>query len=225
SDPIVLDRADGYIGVLIDDLVTRGTSEPYRMFTSRAEYRLSLRADNADRRLTPVGIRHGVVGAERARAFAAKAEAIEMARRRLAELRLSPTALGRHGLTVNADGVARSASELLAYPGVDIARLATIWPELGAIGPTVAEQLEIDGRYSGYLERQARDIAMFRRDEALLLPATLDYGTVGGLSAEIRGKLTAARPSTLGGAGRISGVTPAALLALLQYVKRQPAAT
>ncbi|HEX3882780.1 MAG TPA: tRNA uridine-5-carboxymethylaminomethyl(34) synthesis enzyme MnmG [Stellaceae bacterium] len=221
--PLVLDRADAYVGVLIDDLVTRGTSEPYRMFTSRAEYRLTLRADNADRRLTPIGVRYGAVGEQRSRSFAAKASAIEAARRQFDELRLSPTALGRHGLVVNTDGVARSAAELLAYPGVDVARLAAIWPELGGIEPAVAEQLEIDARYSGYLQRQARDIVMFRRDETLLLPTTLDYGAIGGLSAEVRGKLAAARPATLGGAGRISGVTPAALVALLQYVKRQPA--
>jgi tRNA uridine 5-carboxymethylaminomethyl modification enzyme len=220
--PIVLDRADGYIGVLIDDLVTRGTSEPYRMFTSRAEYRLTLRADNADQRLTPIGLAAGCVGAPRARAFAAKMAALDSARRRLAALRLSPTALGRHGLAVNADGIARSAGELLAHPGIDLARLAAVWPELGMIAPQIAEQLEIDARYVGYLERQARDIAAFRRDEALLLPEALDYGVVGGLSAEIRGKLSAARPATLGAAARISGVTPAALVALLQYVKRRP---
>jgi tRNA uridine 5-carboxymethylaminomethyl modification enzyme len=137
-------------------------------------------------------------------------------------LRLSPTALRRHGLMVNADGIARSATELLAHPGIDIARLAAIWPELGRIPADIAEQLEIDARYAGYLERQARDIAAFRRDEALLLPDSLDYSAVGGLSAEIRGKLGAARPATLGAAARISGVTPAALLVLLQYVKRRP---
>ena len=135
---------------------------------------------------------------------------------------MSPTALRRHGLTVNADGVARSAAELLAHPGIDVARLAAIWPELGAMSAEIAEQLEIDARYAGYLDRQARDIAAFRRDEALLLPDGLDYAAVGGLSAEIRGKLHAARPATLGAAARISGVTPAALVALLQYVKRRP---
>ena len=218
----VLDRADAYIGVLIDDLVTRGTTEPYRMFTSRAEYRLTLRADNADQRLTPLGIRIGAVGAERAGAFAEKIAALDAARRLVAERRLSPTALRRHGLAVNADGVARSAAELLAHPGIDLARLAAVWPELAAIPSDIAEQLEIDARYAGYLERQARDIAAFRRDEALLLPDALDYAAVGGLSAEIRGKLGAARPATLGAAARISGVTPAALVALLQYVKRRP---
>ena len=222
AKPLVLDRADAYIGVLIDDLVTRGTSEPYRMFTSRAEYRLTLRADNADQRLVPIGLAYGSVGSERAQAFAAKIAALDEARRLAAELRLSPTALRRHGLAVNADGIARSAAELLAHPGIDVVRLAAIWPELGAISPEIAEQLEIDARYAGYLERQARDIAAFRRDEALLLPDELDYAAVGSLSAEICGKLAAARPATLGAAARISGVTPAALVALLQYVKRRP---
>jgi tRNA uridine 5-carboxymethylaminomethyl modification enzyme len=221
--PLVLDRADAYIGVLIDDLVTRGTSEPYRMFTSRAEYRLSLRADNADQRLTPLGLGVGAIGAERAGAFAAKLAALESGRRLVAGLRLSPTALRQHGIAVNADGVARSAAELLAHPGIDVVRLAAIWPALGGLAPDIAEQLEIDARYAGYLERQARDIAAFRRDEALFLPESLDYAAVGSLSAEIRSKLAAARPATLGAAGRISGVTPAALVALLQYVKRRPA--
>jgi tRNA uridine 5-carboxymethylaminomethyl modification enzyme len=224
SAPLLLDRADAYIGVLIDDLVTRGTSEPYRMFTSRAEYRLSLRADNADQRLTPVGVCIGAVGAARAAAFAAKRAALDDARILARRLRATPTALARHGFTVNADGVARSAMELLAHPDIDVPRLASIWPQLGILAPAIAEQLEIDARYSGYLERQARDIAAFRRDEALALPAALDYAGIGGLSAEIRGKLAAARPATLGAAARISGVTPAALVALLQYVKRRPAA-
>ncbi|TMK29411.1 MAG: tRNA uridine-5-carboxymethylaminomethyl(34) synthesis enzyme MnmG, partial [Alphaproteobacteria bacterium] len=220
--PLVLDRADAYIGVLVDDLVTRGTSEPYRMFTSRAEYRLTLRADNADQRLTPIGLAYGAIGGERAQAFAGKMAALDAARRLAGELRLSPTALRRHGLMVNADGIARSAAELLAHPGIDMARLAAIWPELSGISPDIAEQLAIDALYAGYLERQARDITAFRRDEALLLPDGLDYGAIGGLSAEIRGKLAAARPATLGAAARISGVTPAALVALLQYVKRRP---
>ena len=222
APPLVLDRADAYIGVLIDDLVTRGTDEPYRMFTSRAEYRLTLRADNADQRVTPIGLRAGAIGGERARAFAEKSAALEAARLLVGKLRLSPSALRRHGLSVNADGVARSAGELLAYPGIDVARLAAIWPALGALAPAVAEQLEIDARYAGYLGRQARDIGAFRRDEALLLPESLDYTAVGSLSAEIRGKLAASCPATLGAAARISGVTPAALVALLQYVKRQP---
>jgi tRNA uridine 5-carboxymethylaminomethyl modification enzyme len=224
APPLVLDRADAYIGVLIDDLVTRGTSEPYRMFTSRAEYRLSLRADNADQRLTPIGVRVGAVGGQRAAAFTAKMAALERARSLAASLRLSPSALSRHGIIVNADGISRSVADLLSYRDIDMNKLASIWPELAVIPAEIAEQIEIDAGYAGYLERQARDIAAFRRDEALLLPEALDYGAIGGLSAEVRGKLASAQPATLGAASRISGVTPAALIALLQYVKRRPEA-
>ena len=220
-EPLVLDRAQAYIGVLIDDLVTRGTTEPYRMFTSRAEYRLTLRADNADQRLTPIGEAMGVVGVERSRRFAGKAAVLVAARACLGELRMTPAALKRHGIAVNDDGIARSAAELLAHPGIDLARLTAIWPELGGFCPEIAEQVEIDARYAGYLERQARDIAAFRRDEALLLPAALDYTAVGGLSREVTQKLTSTRPTTLGAAARISGVTPAALVTLLRYVKRR----
>jgi tRNA uridine 5-carboxymethylaminomethyl modification enzyme len=220
----MLDRADAYIGVLIDDLVTRGTSEPYRMFTSRAEYRLSLRADNADQRLTPIGVRVGAVGARRVAAFAAKMAALERGRSLAASLRLSPSALSRYGINVNADGITRSAADLLGHRDIGINKLSSIWPELATIPAEIAEQIEIDAGYAGYLERQARDIVAFRRDEALLLPEALDYGAIGGLSAEVRGKLASARPATLGAASRISGVTPAALVALLQYVKRRPEA-
>ena len=223
AEPLVLDRADAYIGVLIDDLVTRGTSEPYRMFTSRAEYRLTLRADNADQRLTPIGLRLGCVSWEREQRFTAKIAALTEARRRLAESRMTPAALQRRGITVNEDGIPRSAADLLAHPGIDMARLAQVWPELTAVPPAIAEQLEIDARYAGYLERQERDIAAFRRDEALLLPQDLDYASIGGLSREISDKLAAARPATLGAAARISGVTPAALVALLKHVKRRAA--
>jgi len=223
AEPIVLDRADAYIGVLIDDLVTRGTSEPYRMFTSRAEYRLTLRADNADQRLTPIGLRVGCVGAARSQRFAAKTTALTQARQCLAALRMTPPALKRHGIAVNEDGISRSAAELLGYPEIDLARLAQVWPELAALAPQIAEQLEIDARYAGYLERQERDIASFRRDEALLLPPDLNYTAVGSLSHEICDKLALARPATLGAAARISGVTPAALVALLKHVKRRAA--
>jgi tRNA uridine 5-carboxymethylaminomethyl modification enzyme len=221
ADPLMLDRADAYIGVLIDDLVTRGTSEPYRMFTSRAEYRLTLRADNADQRLTPIGLRLGCVGSARGQRFAAKMSALAKARQQLAALRMTPPALKRHGIAVNEDGISRSAAELLAFRGIDIARLARVWPELGSLTKDIAEQLEIDARYAGYLERQERDIASFRRDEALLLPPDLDYRAVGSLSREIQEKLASARPATLGAAARISGVTPAALVALLKHVKRR----
>jgi tRNA uridine 5-carboxymethylaminomethyl modification enzyme len=216
----VLDRADAYIGVLIDDLVTRGTTEPYRMFTSRAEYRLVLRADNADQRLTPLGIAQGCVGAPRAAVFTAKLAELDRVRSLAQSLRLTPPALGRHGIAVNADGIPRSAAELLAYPGIAVDRLAAIWPVLAGIAPDIAEQLEIDARYAGYIDRQSADILAFRRDESLLLSDDLDYGAIGSLSSEIRLKLSAARPATLGAAARISGVTPAALVALLKYVRR-----
>ncbi|MGH7090149.1 MAG: FAD-dependent oxidoreductase, partial [Stellaceae bacterium] len=218
-----LDRANAYIGVLIDDLVTRGTSEPYRMFTSRAEYRLVLRADNADQRLTPLGMALGCVRLERGRAFGAKATALAAGRAAVRTARLSPSALRRHGIEVNADGIARSAADLLAYPGIDLARLAAIWPELGGFAPEIAEQLEIDGKYAGYLERQDAEIRAFRRDENLKLPRDLDYAAIGSLSREVRSKLGTARPASLGAAARISGVTPAALVALLRHVRREPA--
>ncbi|MEL7029534.1 MAG: tRNA uridine-5-carboxymethylaminomethyl(34) synthesis enzyme MnmG, partial [Pseudomonadota bacterium] len=202
-------RADGYIGVLIDDLVTRGVSEPYRMFTSRAEYRLLLRADNADQRLTLMGEAAGCVGSERAAAYRAKAEALAEARRWAGETTLTPPEAARHGLKVNQDGARRSVMDLLAYPEVNAARLVSIWPELGRMPPAVVEQLEIDARYAGYLDRQAADVAAFRRDEDLVLPRDLDYAVIPGLSNEARAKLEAARPGTLGQAGRLEGMTPA----------------
>ena len=220
GEAVTFDRASSYIGVLIDDLVTRGTNEPYRMFTSRAEYRLVLRADNADQRLTPRGIAIGCVGSERKTAFEAKLAALEDARGLAQGLRLTPPALRARGIVVNEDGVPRTAAELLAYPGIDHVRLCGVWPELAAISPAIAEQLEIDARYAGYLERQEADIRAFRKDEALALPVDLDYDAIGSLSAEIRSKLRSARPTTLGAAGRISGVTPAALVALLKYVRK-----
>lgn len=216
----VLDRADAYIGVLVDDLVTRGTAEPYRMFTSRAEYRLRLRADNADQRLTPQGIALGAVGHERENRFAAKALALKEGRALAHRLEITPKAAAAAGIPVNQDGVHRSAAHLLRYPGVTVATLARIWPEFAGMAPEIAEQLEIDGRYAGYVERQDADIAAFRRDEALKLPADLDYAAIGGLSIEAREKLARIRPQTLGQAGRISGVTPAALSALLVHVRR-----
>ncbi len=217
----VLDRAQAYVGVLIDDLVTLGTSEPYRMFTSRAEYRLSLRADNADQRLTPLGNRVGCVGADRRHAYAAKAKALQDARAIVAGLEASPSTLRGRGLAVNLDGVRRRAVELLAYPGIDLGRLAAIWPDLGAVPPDIAEQLEIEARYAGYLARQDADIRAFRRDESLTLPSDLDYGAIPSLSAEARDKLGRSRPHTIGAAARISGVTPAALTALLGHLRRR----
>ncbi|WP_298725034.1 tRNA uridine-5-carboxymethylaminomethyl(34) synthesis enzyme MnmG [uncultured Ferrovibrio sp.] len=216
----ILDRADAYIGVLIDDLVTLGTREPYRMFTSRAEYRLSLRADNADQRLTPLGLKIGCVGVSRETSWTAKAAALAEARALVRSLKMTPPELVKRGLPVNQDGQIRSAAMLLGYPGMTVAKLAEIWPELRGLRPDIVEQLEIDGRYAGYMERQEADILAFRKDESLSLPPDLDYDAVGGLSNEVRTKLKEHRPGTLGQAARISGVTPAALSALLGYVKK-----
>ncbi len=224
GEPVILDRADAYIGVMIDDLVTRGTQEPYRMFTSRAEYRLSLRADNADLRLTPMGLDAGCIGPDRARAFAAKSAALGDAMAFVKSATASPAELARAGIHVNRDGARRFIHDLLGYPDMDIARLGELWPALGDLRPDVAEQLEISGRYAGYMERQEADIIAFKKQESLHLPRDLAYDDVAGLSNEIRGKLSAARPATLGAAARISGVTPAALTALLVHVRRRRAA-
>ncbi|WP_417320850.1 tRNA uridine-5-carboxymethylaminomethyl(34) synthesis enzyme MnmG [Emcibacter sp.] len=221
SEAFYLDRADAYIGVMIDDLVTKGTREPYRMFTSRAEYRLKLRADNADQRLTPLGEQIGAISSERSRVFGEKRESLAKYRNMAAELKITPNEAEKFGLKINKDGVPRSAMTLLSYPDINLSRLVEIWPELGDISPEIAEQLEIDATYSGYLERQEADILAFRKDENLLLPIDLAYDHIDGLSNEIREKLKQARPATLGAAGRISGVTPAALTTLLRYVKRK----
>jgi len=221
AGPFEVTRAEGYIGVMIDDLVTRGVTEPYRMFTSRAEYRLSLRADNADQRLTPKGIELGCVGAGRTRKFADKMREIEAARALAHALSLTPPQAEARGLKVNQDGQRRDALALLAYPSIEFAQLAAIWPELGSLSRQAREQLEIDAMYSGYLERQALDVEAFKRDEDLRLSPDLDYAAVGGLSNEVREKLSNARPVTLGQASRIEGVTPGALTALLAHVKRE----
>jgi tRNA uridine 5-carboxymethylaminomethyl modification enzyme len=216
-----LDRAEAYIGVLIDDLVSRGVSEPYRMFTSRAEYRLRLRADNADQRLTAKGARLGCVSRTRAEAFRDKARALKAGRALLDRVSATPDALARAGIAVKRDGVRRNAFDLLRYPDLDMTVLRRFWPELGRLRPDVVAQLEIDACYAGYLERQEADIRAFRRDEALVLPARLDYDAVAGLSHEARETLKRGRPETLGAAARLSGVTPAALIVLLGHVKRR----
>ncbi|WP_395673766.1 tRNA uridine-5-carboxymethylaminomethyl(34) synthesis enzyme MnmG [Phenylobacterium sp.] len=223
QEPAQFARDEAYIGVLIDDLVTRGVTEPYRMFTSRAEFRLTLRADNADQRLTDKGLALGVVGSARACAWGEKRQALVAARAEAAGLQLTPAEAIRAGLPVKADGQRRDLSQLLAYPSIDFARLAAIWPQIAAWSPQVREQIEIDAGYAGYLDRQAADAAAFRRDEDLRLPADLDYGGVGGLSNEVREKLAAVRPLTLGQAARIEGVTPGALTALLAHVRRRAA--
>ena len=218
--PFEVSRAEGYIGVMIDDLVTRGVTEPYRMFTSRAEFRLSLRADNADQRLTPKGIALGCVGAERSRVFADKMREIDAARGLAKSLQMTPQRARERGLKVNQDGQRRDALQLLAYPDIGFDQLAAVWPELTSLSKQAREQLEIDALYSGYLDRQALDVAAFKRDENLRLDPALDYALVGGLSNEVREKLAAARPVTLGQAARIEGVTAGALTALLAHVKR-----
>jgi len=223
ADPAQFARDEAYIGVLIDDLVTRGVTEPYRMFTSRAEFRLTLRADNADQRLTGKGVELGVVGSGRAAVFHVKQQALVAARAEAHALTLTPAAAAKAGLPVKADGQRRNVLELLAYPTIAFEDLARIWPQIGGWAPAVREQIEIDASYAGYLDRQAADAEAFRRDEDLRLPGGLDYAAIGGLSNEVREKLAAVRPLTLGQAGRIEGVTPGALTALLAHVRRRAA--
>ena len=223
ADPAEFARDEAYIGVLIDDLVTKGVTEPYRMFTSRAEFRLTLRADNADQRLTARGVALGLVGPRRAAVFREKADALTQARDHAQTLTLTSTAAARTGLPVKADGQRRNFIELLAYPTISFEDLATVWPEVSAWRADVREQVEIDAAYAGYLDRQVADADAFRRDENLRLPAELDYAGIGGLSNEVREKLIAVRPATLGQAGRIEGVTPGALTALLAHVRRRAA--
>jgi tRNA uridine 5-carboxymethylaminomethyl modification enzyme len=220
SPAIVFDRADGYLGVMIDDLVTRGITEPYRMFTSRAEYRLTLRADNADQRLTDKGIALGCVGEARRARHAAKMAALEAAKSLAKSLTLTPNEAARHGITLNKDGHRRSAFELMAYPEIGWTEVRRIWPELSAIEPGIAVHLEIDAKYDVYLKRQTADVEAFRRDEALVL-ADIDYSQVPGLSNEVRAKLAAAQPWTVGQAARIDGMTPAALGILAAYLRRE----
>ena len=222
SDVFTVDRAEGYMGVMVDDLTSRGTVEPYRMFTSRAEYRLKLRADNADLRLTDLGIAADCVGSERAAAFAEKKDALAKARAHLDSLVVTPTSLAARGHKINQDGVRRSGFDLLSYKDIGWWQLQDLWPELEGIRADVREQLEIEGRYAGYMERQDADIRAFRKDEALALPEALDYADVGGLSNEVRQKLTDARPATLGAAARIPGITPAGLTTLLRHVRKPP---
>ena len=219
ADPVVLDRAQAYIGVLIDDLVTKGVTEPYRMFTSRAEYRLTLRADNADQRLTPVGERAGCVGSARSAMFAAKMARLDTARTAMRTLNLTPNEAQKQGLSVKLDGVRRSAMDLLSLRDVDLPVLTRIWPQIAAFDADIAEQLEIDSQYAGYLDRQEADILAFRKDEELRLPDALDYAAIRGLSTEAATKLGLIRPATLGQAARIDGVTPAALTLVLAHAR------
>ena len=223
-ETFTLDRADAYIGVLIDDLISRGAPEPYRMFTSRAEYRLRLRADNADQRLTNAGLALGCVGSERTGVWLAKEASLAASRDLVRSVSMTSSELSKIGVHVNQDGQRRNAFDLLRYPQNVWADVVRIWPELNTVPPAISEQIEIDAAYAGYMDRQEADILAFRRDESLVLPADLNYEDVGSLSTEIRQKLAQARPATLGAASRIPGVTPAAIIALLRFVKKRPKA-
>lgn len=220
KEPFVVDRSQGYIGVMIDDLVTRGITEPYRMFTSRAEYRLSLRADNADQRLTPLGVERGFVSDTRRLAFDTKMAKIEQARDLLETLSVTPSEARKKGLPVNQDGIRRSAFDLLSYPNVTYEMLTTIWPELGAVDRGIAEQVATDALYAVYLDRQMADIEALKRDEVLRIPDDFDYEAIVGLSNEVKQKLIDVGPATLGQASRMDGITPAALTLILSHLKR-----
>jgi tRNA uridine 5-carboxymethylaminomethyl modification enzyme len=221
SAPIQFDRAQGYVGVMIDDLVTRGVTEPYRMFTSRAEYRLTLRADNADQRLTDKGIALGCVGAARARKHRIKMAAVDAARSMAHALTITPSEAGQHGISLRKDGQRRSAFELLAYPNIAVDDLARVWPRFGELDRKIAAQLEIDAKYDVYLSRQLADVESYRRDESLILGDDIDYAALPGLSNEVRHKLQTQRPRTIGHAGRLDGITPAALTLLVAHLRRR----
>jgi tRNA uridine 5-carboxymethylaminomethyl modification enzyme len=221
GDAVVFDRAEGYLGVMVDDLVTRGVTEPYRMFTSRAEYRLTLRADNADQRLTDKGIALGCVSPERGKRHRAKMAALNEAHRMAETLNVTPNEAARHGLELRRDGQRRSAFDLLSYPDIGVADIARIWPRFGELDRKIAEQLETDAKYAVYLDRQAADVESYRRDEALVLGDDLDYAALAGLSNEVRHKLQTQKPRTIGHAGRIDGITPAALTLLAAYLNRE----
>ena len=216
----VIKRSDGYMGVLIDDLVTKGTKEPYRMFTSRSEYRLLLRSDNADQRLTPLGIEIGCVGKERQRFFEDKTKMIQEGFKIAKSYNLSPDALLKKGIKINKDGKKRNIIDLLSFSNITTSKLKNILPELKKLNKDVIEQIEIEAKYAGYLERQRADIVDFKKDESLKIPKSINYKDVGSLSNEIIEKLSLIKPATLGAASRVSGVTPAAVIAILRFVKK-----
>jgi tRNA uridine 5-carboxymethylaminomethyl modification enzyme len=220
SEPVLFSRTSSYIGVMLDDLTTRGVSEPYRMFTSRAEYRLSLRSDNADQRLTPLGLELGCVGSERQTAFESWKEKLAIAETLLRSLSLTPNEASQKDIKINHDGVRRSAYELLAYEEIDLARLSGVWPELKTLSSKVSEQIEIEASYAVYLERQEADICAMRKEESRVIPEGFDYRTTPGLSNELVQKLERIKPTNLGQAARIEGITPAALTLILAYIRK-----
>lgn len=220
DDAFHLSRTESYLGVMVDDLVTRGVSEPYRMFTSRAEFRLHLRSDNADQRLTRIATEAGLVGEERQQHFETRSAALTAGRATLDRLRTTPTAARKAGLAVNADGHERSAFELLSYPDVEAANLVPLWPEIADLSPSIVEQLTVDAQYAVYLQRQQADIAAVKRDESREIPDWLDYAALPGLSMEMRQKLEQRRPATIAQAQAIEGVTPAAITLILSVVRR-----
>jgi tRNA uridine 5-carboxymethylaminomethyl modification enzyme len=220
ADEIRLSRAESYLGVMVDDLVTRGVSEPYRMFTSRAEFRLHLRSDNADQRLTDLACSHGLVGDKRAERFAEKQSALKSGRSLLESLSVTPTEARKAGLMVNADGQRRSAFDLLSYPNMTVEDLTKVWPEIAEVATPVLEQVTIDAQYAVYLDRQQADIAAMRRDETRDIPEWLDYLALPGLSAEMKQKLSTRKPATIAQAQAIDGVTPAAITLILSVIRR-----
>lgn len=221
SKPFIIDRTDGYIGVMIDDLITHGTNEPYRMFTSRSEYRLSIRADNADLRLTPKGMVAGCIGNVRAKAFTEKHTQLSDAKTQMMELTATPNQLKEKGVNINQDGVRRSAFDLLTHNAITFDDVVRVWPELADMDPSVIEQINIDAMYHGYLERQTLDIDNVKREEAMQIPAQLDYDALPSLSNEIKAKLKHVKPQTIGAASRIQGMTPAAIITLMAHVRKQ----
>ena len=219
-EPLILDRAQAYIGVMIDDLVTKGVAEPYRMFTSRAEYRLSLRADNADTRLTQIGINIGLVNTERAKLYSTKTNKINEISNYLKTLKISPNKADKFNIKIAKDGIKRSAFDVLSRNGVNFDKIRSIWPEIPKSSHNAEEQIEISAHYSGYLDKQEADIIAFRKDESLEIPNNIDYSKLSGLSNEVKSKFKLIRPKTLGQALRIDGITPAAAYILLSHVKK-----